>query len=110
MGRYRHRIEIVAEILRTVTNGARKTRIMYQCNLSYKLLGQYLRDLLRADLMCAEGTCSGYVITEKGRRFLERFESYVESFELLSQQSEQVDRERESLESMISGKDTFKPL
>lgn len=110
MGKYRRRIEIVADMLRTVTNGARKTRIMYQCNLSFKLLEQYLRDVLKAGLVCAEDTCNGYVITEKGKQFLERFESYVESFELLNHQSEQVDREREFLESMISGKDQFKPL
>ena len=110
MGKYRRRIEIVADILRIVTNGARKTRIMYQCNLSFKLLEQYLRDVLKAGLVSVENASSGYVITKKGRRFLERFESYVESSELLNHQSEQVDRARELLERMISGEGTFKPL
>lgn len=110
MGKYRRRIEIVAEILRTVRNGARKTRIMYQCNLSYKLLEQYLRDVVRAELICAEDASNGYVITEKGQRFLERFESYVERFEALNHQSKAVDEERTFLEGVIARKDAFKSL
>ncbi|MGQ9461394.1 MAG: winged helix-turn-helix domain-containing protein, partial [Candidatus Bathyarchaeaceae archaeon] len=37
MGKYRGRLDIVADILSVVNNndGARKTRIMYQANLSY---------------------------------------------------------------------------
>lgn len=41
MGKYRSRVEIVADILEVASDGALKTHIMYKCNLSYKLLEQF---------------------------------------------------------------------
>lgn len=104
MAKYRNRLQIIAEILEIVKEGARKTHIMYQCNLSYKLLKRYLRDVLRFELVCTEGDCNGFIITEKGKQFLERFENYVERSQRISQQVEKVNCEKEILERMVSAK------
>lgn len=77
MGSYRSRLEIVADVLGVVTGGARKTQIMYQANLSYKLLVKYLRDVMEAGLL-AEGDDGSYVLTRKGRDFLDKFRVYSE--------------------------------
>lgn len=108
MGKYRNRIEIVADILRTVLDGACKTHIMYKCNLSYKLLSRYLRDVLKAELICVEGHGNGYVVTEKGKLFLKKFESYVERSEWVNQQIKKANYERELLMSIVSGKKFMK--
>ena len=103
MGKYRSRIEIVAEILRTVSGGARKTHIMYQCNLSFKLLMRYLRDVIQAELICEGGEGNNYVITEKGKKFLRKFEEYVERSERVSHEVDAVNNEKSILETMTSG-------
>lgn len=104
MAKYRRRIEIVADILRIVANGARKTHIMYQCNLSYKLLKRYLREVSKAELIQVDGDRSDYEITEKGKLFLEKFESYLERSKKMVQQIDMVNHEKALLEKMISGK------
>ena len=51
MGQYRKRLEIIADILSVVRGGAKKTRIMYQANLSYRLLALYLEFVKEAGLV-----------------------------------------------------------
>ncbi|NIO36932.1 hypothetical protein GTO27_04425, partial [Candidatus Bathyarchaeota archaeon] len=52
MGKYRSRLQIIADILSVVRdNDARKTRIMYLANLSWDLLTRYLNELIEAGLM-----------------------------------------------------------
>lgn len=41
---YRSRYEIIADMLNVVSGRAKKTKIMYQANLSYKLLQKYLAE------------------------------------------------------------------
>jgi len=38
MGKYRDRLQIIADILSVVRDGAKKTHVMYQANLSFTLL------------------------------------------------------------------------
>jgi len=47
----RSQIDIMANILNEAVRGAKKTRIMYRCNLSYKQLERYLRLLLGMELL-----------------------------------------------------------
>lgn len=77
MARYRSRLEIIADILSVVSGGAKKTKIMYQANLSYKLLTRYLKDVIDMGLV---KTKSGntYELTEKGSDFLREFKGYYE--------------------------------
>jgi len=101
MGKYRSRLEIIADILYVVNdnNGARKTRIMYQANLSYKLLTQYLNDVVEAGLITS-GTNDYYMLTQKGQKFLAKFGEYHKSLEKVEVQLNNVEDQRVTLEKM----------
>jgi predicted transcriptional regulator len=75
MSKYRDRLQIIADMLSIVRKGAKKTQIMYQANLSYRLLGRYLREVLNAGLVKFENE-NNYVLTEKGKNFLNRHGEY----------------------------------
>ena len=64
--------EIIAEILRVARNGAKKTRIMYSCNLSYRMTEKFLTYLLEADLLRIGNS---FHTTEKGLRFLKSYQT-----------------------------------
>jgi predicted transcriptional regulator len=99
MSRYRDRLQIIASILSIVSSGARKTRIMYQANLSYKLLCRYLDEVLDSGLVCFEkGEC--YVLTAKGQEFLDRHEEYSKRRKNLEQHLNHVNGEKVALEKM----------
>jgi len=69
----RSRFEIVYVILSFCGNaGAKKTRIMYQSNLSFKQLEKYLETLTGIGLLARDKGV--YRLTEKGERFLREFE------------------------------------
>ena len=79
MSKYRNRVEIIADILNVVGDGARKTQIMYKGNLSYKLLTRYLREVIGAGLVCAGEKANIYQLTEKGKMFLRDFKDYSQN-------------------------------
>jgi predicted transcriptional regulator len=68
----RSSFEIIAEILETAKNGAKKTRIMYSCGLSYKFVHKYLDLLLDAGLL---KTGSSFCTTDKGMGFLRKYQT-----------------------------------
>jgi predicted transcriptional regulator len=68
----RSSFDIIAEILITAKNGAKKTRIMYSCGLSYKFVQKYLNLLLETGLLRAGGT---YYTTDKGKGFLRKYQT-----------------------------------
>jgi predicted transcriptional regulator len=98
MAKYRSRLEIVADVLGVVSVGARKTQIMYQANLSYKLLINYLKDVIDMGLvkMKDENT---YELTEKGFEFLEEFKGYYERRVEVEEQLNGVQDEKVMLEN-----------
>ena len=65
-------LEIIAGILRVAKNGAKKTRILCSCGLSYRLFEKYLTLLLETSLL---RTGSSYYTTEKGIRFLQNYQT-----------------------------------
>lgn len=75
MTKYRDRLDIIADILKVVRDGARKTRIMYMANLSYTLLTRYLTDVIKMGLVKME-TGKTYELTDKGSNFLQEFKRY----------------------------------
>jgi len=75
MIKYRDRLDIIADVLKVVKNGAKKTRIMYMANLSYTLLTRYLTDVIEKGLVRIEDGKT-YELTEKGSKFLQEFTSY----------------------------------
>ena len=98
MAKYRSRLEIVADVLGVVSDGARKTQIMYQANLSYKLLVRYLKDVIDMGLVKMKGEDT-YELTEKGFEFLEKFRGYYERRVEVEEQLNGVQDEKVMLEN-----------
>lgn len=101
MGKYRDRLQIVADILAITNRGAKKTRIMYQANLSYKLLCKYLDDVIATGLVSCENG-DWYVLTPKGKNFLNRYEEYSKHCQSLEERLNHINDERNILEGMCS--------
>ncbi|RLI40344.1 hypothetical protein DRO69_13030 [Candidatus Bathyarchaeota archaeon] len=75
LSQMRTQIDIMASILNEAVEGARKTRIMYACNLSYRQLQSYLKLLLGMKLLkrVSENKSNKtifYETTAKGQDFL----------------------------------------
>jgi len=68
----RSTFEIIAEILRAAKKGAKKTRIMYACGLSYRFVEKYLALLLETGLLRIGNS---YHTTEKGILFLQNYQT-----------------------------------
>jgi len=100
LGKYRSRLRIIADILHIASDGANKTRIMYQANLSYKLLCHYLEEVVNARLVASEKGKS-YVLTKRGEQFLERLDEYHKQCKQLEEQTSCVHSERAELEKMF---------
>jgi predicted transcriptional regulator len=64
----RSEIEIIGEILSLAKDGTRKTRILYQTNLSYTQLQTYLSSLLKLNVLKIENfnSVKTYKTTDKG--------------------------------------------
>ena len=101
LGKHRSRLKILANILAVINdnNGAKKTQIMYQAYLSYKLLVQYLKDVTEAGLViCGNEKC--YKLTSKGEQFLAKFGEYDRSRERVDEQLNHVEDQKLMLEEM----------
>ena len=101
MRKNRDRVEIVANILEICRNDTRKTKIMYQANLSFELLAKYLRLLQQANLIKVDHYGSVYSATDKGLEFLKQ---YYE----LRHHSWIADEKRKIVEDSLSIPDTEK--
>lgn len=77
MNKKRSKFEIIAEILRVCKGGARKTRIVYNANINFKLASQYLEKLKSCGFIeLREGLI--YTTTERGRRFLNQIGDIID--------------------------------
>jgi predicted transcriptional regulator len=100
MGKYRDRLQIVADMLSVVSgNDAKKTRIMYLANLSWDLLNRYLNDLMEAGLL-SFGSSDCYVLTPKGKLFLYKFSEYSKRCEKVEEHLNDLGKEKRTLENM----------
>lgn len=106
MNKYRDRLQIIADILSTVSGRARKTQIMYQANLSYKLLCRYLDEVLDAGLVSVENG-DQYVLTAKGKEFITYHDEYSKHCKSLEEQSTYASAAKTSLEKMCSSEFRF---
>ena len=102
MGSYRSRLDITADILKVVSGNAKKTQIMYQANLSYKLLTRYLAEILEASLIYFERERRCYVLTSKGREFLEKYKDYLKRNKRMERQLNDMHGKRKVLEELCS--------
>jgi len=79
LGSYRDRFDIIADILYVASRDAKKTQIMYQANLSYKVLQRYLYDILDSSLVTFEKHKQCYTLTGKGQEYLDAYKDYARS-------------------------------
>ena len=100
MGKYRGRLQIIADILSVVRGGAKKTHVMYQANLSFTLLKRYLKEVLEAGLVKCEDE-DLYTLTGRGQSFLDRFGEYSERCERVEEELNNVNDEKAVLENLI---------
>lgn len=95
----RGRLEIVRDMLSAASEKTKKTRIMYQASLSYRLLEKYLKSLLESGLVeCVDD--SFYLITWKGKEFLQSYDDYLERCRRLGEEISGVRKDRLLLENM----------
>jgi predicted transcriptional regulator len=76
----RDKLFIISSILNIARDGTMKTQIMYQANLSFTQLNDYLRFMLRIDLLqkVSIGRKETYKSTSKGLDFLQRYNEIQE--------------------------------
>jgi predicted transcriptional regulator len=72
--KYRSRTEIITAVLRSINNGATKTRIMYGAYISYAQIQEYIHFLAERGLIRLETGSGLYKLTEKGLNFLRNCE------------------------------------
>ena len=77
----RSNIEIIADMLKVGENGAGKTQIMYNANMSYKQIQKYLTFLTRQgfiDKMEVGNPSVTYKVTDNGLKLLKSINSIKE--------------------------------
>ena len=99
MGKNRDRLSIIAAILEAVNSGASKTKIMFNANLSFKLLEKYLDICLRAGFVEANGT--KYTLTEHGATMLNQYKQLHERYSNAQKMFNNLVSERERLAQAV---------
>ena len=71
MSRKRTNLEVSADILKVAIGGAKKSHIVYQANLNFAIIKEYLEHLARSGLLTAPANGSKlYTTTDKGIAFV----------------------------------------
>jgi len=99
VGKHRSRLQIVADILLVVKDGAKKTKIMRRANLSHRLLRRYLAHITEAELVKPRNA-SSYTLTLRGREFLNWYEEYLNRSRHIEAQFEEISSQRILLEKV----------
>lgn len=100
MGNYRDKLDIIAEILQVASHEARKTQIMYQANLSYKVLQRYLIEVTEASLLRFEDTKQSYIITDKGQEYLTAYKDYLKANKSIEKRLSEFSLKRKFLQDL----------
>jgi predicted transcriptional regulator len=71
MSHKRSNLEISAEILKVAIGGAKKSHLVYQANLNFAIIKDYLKDLSSAGLLTSPANGRKlYTTTEKGIAYI----------------------------------------
>lgn len=103
MGSYRGRLDIIADILNVTSANSKKTRIMFQANLSYKVLQKYLGEITKASLINFEAEKQCYILTGKGRDFLDTYKEYCKNNQDVEKRLNYVNNSKKALEELCQG-------
>ena len=99
--KYRCRIELAADLLTACLKAEKKTHIMNHGNINFKQLTFYLKMLLKSDLLSFEDASNSYVITKKGKKFLDLFNDYKQHANEHEKKLRIVNEKRNQLEHMF---------
>ena len=102
MGNYRDRLDIIADILNVTSRNAKKTQIMYQANLSYKVLQRYLTEIISAQLISFEDETQLFQLTDKGRDFLDAYDKYSKTNKVVEKRLTDIASKKKELEKLCS--------
>ncbi|MCD6465207.1 hypothetical protein J7L27_02435 [Candidatus Bathyarchaeota archaeon] len=96
-------LRIMADILLVLATrrNTKKTHIMYGANLNYTLLNRYLNDALNANLI-RRGYEGYYEITDKGKIFLDVYQSYVKEKEEIEEKIMKIKSKEIRLQRLLS--------
>lgn len=73
----RNDLDICADILQVAKAGAKKTQIVYQANLNFKIVKKYLSRLIDTGMLMTANESSLYTTTNRGIEFLEQYTELV---------------------------------
>jgi len=102
----RGRLEIIRDMLCAASKKTKKTRIMYQATLSFRLLEKYLNSLLESGLV-ERVDDSFYLITWRGKEFLQNYDDYHERCMRLSEEIRRVRKDKLLLENMCFNNELY---
>jgi predicted transcriptional regulator len=96
----RHRLDIVADILRVADNGVQKTQLVYLTNINFTLLKRYQKILTEKGFIDSK---NGQIFTtNEGRNFLSKYEELMMNWAMLSaRKSSKYSEDDESLIEVI---------
>ena len=95
----RSSLEIVRDMLSVATERSRKTKILFDAHLNYRLLEKYLKILLENELVkTVEDSC--YLVTCKGKNFLQNYEEHVERCKRIGEEIKDAHKEKLALKNM----------
>ena len=69
--RRRNNLDIMADMITVAKNGARKTQLVYKCNLNFSIVKRYIGDLITMGFMSFSDPF--YYSTEAGQTYLSRY-------------------------------------
>jgi predicted transcriptional regulator len=101
---YRDRLDIIADILAVVSREAKKTQIMYQANLSYKVLQRYLTEIVDASLVIFQDANQLYLLTGKGHQYLDAYKEYTKCSKSMEKRLNDFTTKRKILETLCPAK------
>ena len=100
--RHRKEEQIVADMLATIFDGTKKTRIMYGANLSYALTVKYLKRLRDCGLVQHDDKYKSYRLTHAGKNYLKEYSKYKTIQEQALAQISLFEEKRGLLKHMIN--------
>jgi len=71
----RNNLDIYADIVKVTNGGAKKTQIVYKCNLNFKIIKKYLAILIEKEFVEHKGKL--YFSTTKGKAFLTQYREFI---------------------------------
>jgi predicted transcriptional regulator len=107
LGNYRDRLDIIADILQVASREAKKTQIMYQANLSYKVLQRYLSEVTEASLVRFEDSHQCYIITSKGQEYLLAYKGYSRTNRCIEKRLNDFSLKKKFLLDLCSDKESL---